>query len=427
MVTVVNLATNVKRTARADLDGSFYFTLLPVGRYSILVEAVGFKPFEERGLGLEVQANLKVDVKLEVGEIAEKVVVTGEIPLVDMGNTTLGKVVEERRIVDLPLNGRNFLQLGVLQSGVAPPVPGIDVVGSGLNKAPGGTAFLFSVNGMRIASNNHLLDGANNVEPMSGAAMIVPSPDALQEFRILTNMYTAEFGRAGGSIVTFLTKSGTNSFRGSVYEFLRNDVLDARNFFAPGVPELKQNQFGFTFGGPIVKDKTFFFTSYDGFRQRRGAPTSTAVPSLLLRQGDFSGEAVKPIDPLSRQPFPVNRIPDNRIDPVARNLLRLWPEPNLGSNIWTGAPTGSNDRNQFMVRLDHTFRQGRNSFAGRYLFDDGSLLSPNGATSPIGVIDVPGFAFAKPDSGWRSRPQRTETSLHHRGCALLASACSGPG
>jgi hypothetical protein len=394
-VTVINLETNLARTATTDAEGAYKFTLLPVGQYNLSVESRGFKSYRERAVTLQVQANLRVDFKMEVGAITDQVVVTGEVPLVDQASTTLGKVVEERRIVDLPLNGRNFLQLGVLQAGVAPSIPGIDVTGSGLNSTPGGSAFLFSVNGVRITSNNHLLDGVNNVEPMSGAAMIVPSPDALQEFRILTNMYSAEFGRAGGSIVTVLTKTGTNRFHGSVYEFLRNDALDARNFFAPRVPALKQNQFGATMGGPILKDRTFFFGSYEGFRQRKGNPTRTIVPSLQVRQGDFSQEAVKPRDPVTMQPFPGNIIPPERIDPVARRVLGLYPEPNLGTNIWTGAPSGANDRNQFMVRLDHRFLGDKSQLTGRYLFDDGSLLRPNGATtSPIGFVSVPGFAFA---------------------------------
>jgi hypothetical protein len=363
--------------------------------YDISVAAHGFKPYDQTALELQIEANLRVDFKLEVGQITERVVITAATPQVDTGSATLGKVVEEKRIVDLPLNGRNFLQLGLLQAGVTPPLSGIDVVGSGTNSTPGGTKFNFSVNGMRSVSNNHLLDGVNNVEPMSGAAMIVPSADAIQEFRILTNSYGADFGRAGGSIVTVITKRGENSYHGSVYEFLRNDYFDARNFFSPDVPALKQNQFGGTFGGRIIKDRTFFFGSYEGFRQKAGIATSTTVPSLLVRQGDFSQEVIKPIDPLTKQPFPANRIPQNRIDSVAAKLLALWPAPNQGSNIWTGAPTSSNDRNQFMIRLDHTSMGARNTLTGRYVIDQGSLSTPKGgSTSPIGAIDVPGFAFA---------------------------------
>ncbi len=393
-VSVTNLKTNQVRTTKTDAQGGYSFTLLPVGKYRISVEAQGFKSYRKE-VDLEVESNLRVDLKLEVGAIAEQVIVSGDAPQVDTVSTTLGKVVEERRIVDLPLNGRNFLQLGVLQAGVTPPPAGIVITGNGANEIPGGPNVNFSVNGMRVSSNNHLLDGVNNVEPLSGAAMIVPSPDVLQEFRILTNAYSAEYGRSGASVVTVVTKAGSNGLHGSVYEFLRNDIFDARNFFTPRVPALKQNQFGFALGGPIVKDRTFFFGGYEGFRQRRGFPASAGVPSLRVRQGDFSQEPVKPIDPLTGQRFPGDIIPMNRIDSVAGNVLRLWPEPNIGTNVWAGAPGGSNDRDQFTVRLDHSFLGGKNNLTGRYLFDQGTLVRPTGSnvggsTNPI--VQIPGLS-----------------------------------
>src|SRR6266550_139047 len=198
-VSVSNPDTNLKRTATTDDQGSYNLALLPVGKYNIAVAARGFKSFEQQRIDLQVEQSLRLDFRMEVGGFTETVVITGEASQVDTASSMLGKVVEQRRIVDLPLNGRNFLQLGVLQAGVTPPVPGFLAVGSGVNGTPGGTAFNFSVNGMRISSNNHLLDGISNVEPMSGSAMIVPSPDALLEFRILTSLYSAEFGRSGGS------------------------------------------------------------------------------------------------------------------------------------------------------------------------------------------------------------------------------------
>lgn len=397
-VTLTHSETNLARTATTDAEGSYNFRLLPAGSYTIAVVSQGFRPYQQQGIELQVQANLRLDLSMEVGTVSDHVTVTAVTPQVETASSTLGKVVEQSRIVDLPLNGRNFLQLGVLQAGVVAPVPGINVIGSGTNNTPGGTNVNFSVNGMRITSNNHLLDGVNNVEPISGAAMIVPSPDSLREFRILTNAYGAEFGRAGGSIVTVLTRSGSNRFHGSVFEFLRNDRFDARNFFAPQAPALKQNQFGGTFGGHFVKDKTFFFGSYEGFRQVKGNPTTTNVPSMLVRQGDFSQEAIKPRDPLKPGKcdatdqlacFPGNKLP---IDPVARNILKLYPEPNLDANQWTGAPVATNNRNQFMGRLDHIMLAGDNTLTARYFFDDGSLLIPNlhSAIASAFVL-VPGF------------------------------------
>lgn len=398
VITVKNLGTNLSRTASSDDEGSYAITLLPVGAYSVTAEASGFRLFLRERIELEVQARLRVDVKLEVGQVTEQVVVTAEVPQVDTASATLGKVVEERRIVELPLNGRNFLQLGVLQAGVVPPPPGINMLGSGTNSTPGGTAFNFSVNGQRITSNNHLLDGVNNVEPFSGAAMVVPSPDSLREFRILTNAYTAEFGRAGGSIVTVITKNGTNEYHGSAYEFLRNDRFDARNFFSPAVPALKQNQFGGTFGGRIIKDRTFFFGSYERFRQTRGVPASTTVPSLLVRQGDFSQEERKPIDPLTGQRFPNDVIPMGRIDAVARNVLKLYPEPNNGPSTWSGAPVAQNNRDQLVLRVDHTLVENKNTLTGRYVLDQGNLVSPGGSSVlNLGVVSVPGFALESPN------------------------------
>jgi hypothetical protein len=392
-VTASHIGTDTKRTAVTNDEGEFSFALLPVGKYDISVEAKGFKSVIQRGVELQVESNLRVDPKLELGAITEQVTITDQASQIDTASSTLGKVVEQRRIVDLPLNGRNFLELGLLQAGVAPPVSGIDAVGSGTNNTPGGTKFNFAVNGMRITSNNHLLDGVNNVEPVTGSAMIVPSPDVLQEFRILTNSYAAEYGRAGGSVVTVLTKSGSNSFHGSVFEFLRNDAFDARNTFAPDVPELNQHQYGFTLGGPIVKNKTFFFGGYEGFRQDKGIPVSAPVPTLRVRQGDFSQEVVKPIDPFTGQPFLNNIIPAGRINPISRNVLALWPEPNLGTNIWTAAPSGTNDRDQFVTRVDHQFSDA-NTLTGRYIFDKGVRLLPLGhfASNAAPNIQVPGFS-----------------------------------
>jgi hypothetical protein len=390
-VTVRSLATNQTRTTPVNEGGNYTLPLLPAGKYSVSVEAAGFSKITKE-LDLEVNSNQRVDFDLTIGEVTTQVVVTDAPSQVDTASVTLGKVVEERRIVELPLNGRNFLQLGTLQAGVAPPVPGIDVVASGTNETPGGTKFNFSVNGMRITSNNHLLDGVNNVDPITGSAMIVPSPDMLQEFRILTNMYTAEYGRAGGSIVTVLTKRGSNNLNGSAFEFLRNDKLDARNFFAPEVPPLKQNQFGFTLGGPIIKNRTFFFGGYEGFRQRKGIPVNAVVPSLRVRQGDFSQEAIKPRIPFSQNFFPGNQVP---VNPISRALLALYPEPNQGANIWSATPVGSNDRNQFMVRVDHSINE-NNTLVGRYLFDKGTRVVPVGhfASNAAPNIQVPGFTNA---------------------------------
>ena len=398
-VEALNSETNLTRTTVTDEQGGYRFTLLPVGTYSVSVTLQGFAPTRQDGVEVHATEATPANLVLEVGEITQEVIVSATLTAqVDITTASVGKVVEEQRIVDLPLNGRNFLQLGTLQSGVVAAPAGIQATGSGTDNTPGGTANQFSVNGMKITSNNHLLDGTNNVEAMSGSAMVVPSPDTIQEFRILTNNYSAEHGRAGGSVVTVVTKSGTNAVNGTLWEFLRNDALDARNFFVPEVPTLKQNQFGGTIGGPVVPDRTFFFGGYEGFRQRKGRPTNTLVPSVKLRNGDFSDlpEANRPSLPF--QPgtrWPGDMIPLEHHDPVARRVLELWPLPNSGPDNWVSTPVGSHDRDQAMIRIDHSSMDGANMLTGRYFLDQGTLIQPNGLFGQSqGFIDAPGFGFS---------------------------------
>ncbi len=392
-VRVTNMQTQAERTTTTDTSGNYRFTLLPVGRYRVTAEAPGFVRSQLPDVLVDVEQHVRVDVGMTIGNLKQEVVVSSEVPQVDTTTATLGKVVEERRIADLPLNGRNFLELGDLQAGVTPPTPGIDVIGSGTNKIPGGTDVLFSVNGIRYNANNFLLDGVNNVEPITGAAMIVPSPDSLQEFRILTNLYDAQYGRAGGSVVTILTKSGTNQFHGSAYDFLRNDFLDARNYFAPHVPKLRQNQFGATLGGPIIKNKTFFFASYEGFRQSHGIATTATVPTLAERAGNFNASAVKPFNPFTKAPFPNNTLPS--LNSIGQAILNLYPQPNLGSNQWSGAPVGSNNADQFLGKIDHSMLGGKNNLSGRYALSQANLTQPvNFFTVGSAFTQVPGFANA---------------------------------
>lgn len=255
----------------------------------------------------------------------------------------------------------------------------------------------FSVNGLRQQSNNFLLDGADNNDGFLGTAAGVPNPDALQEFRILTNGYSAEYRRGGGAQVNIVTRSGTNSFRGSAYHFLRNDVFDARNFFSTDVPKLRQNQFGATFGGPVIRNKTFFFGSFEGFRRRQGITNSSVVPSAAQRLGDFTGSA--PIkDPSDTLPcttadrrgcFADNKIPDARISPIAKNILALLPLPNRGSNQLSVTRNGTTDTHQFLVRVDHQLAR-NNNLSARYFYDYGNGTKPFSNPPPV---NVPGFEY----------------------------------
>lgn len=251
-ITVTNEATGFQRTALSDKSGNYSLPLLPVGTYDLAVEASGFQRYLQKGITLTLNEEVRLNAQLTVGTITETVEVISETSLINLEQGSVGQVIGRRKIEDLPLNGRNFLQLASLQAGVTPNITTITEFTAG---HPGQTNF--SVNGLRAQSNNFLLDGADNNDGFLGTAGGVPSPDALQEFRILTNAYSAEYGRGGGAIVNIVTRNGTNDFHGSIYDYVRNDFFDARNFFSADVPKLRQNQFGGTFGGPIRHNKTF--------------------------------------------------------------------------------------------------------------------------------------------------------------------------
>lgn len=384
-VAATNELTNFTRFTVTDDKGNYTLPLLPVGRYELSAEAVGFEKYLQKGITLTVNQAARVDIDLVVGSLSEVVQVISEAGLVNTQNGAVGQVIGKRKIDDLPLNGRNFLQLANLQAGITPE---ITLVTDFTPDHPG--RFTFNANGLRIQSNNFLLDGADDNDEFQGAAAGVPSPDALQEFRILTNGYSAEYGRGGGAQVNVVTRSGTNDFHGNLYDFLRNDFFDARNFFSATVPPLKQNQFGGTFGGPLRRDRTFFFGSYEGFRRREGDPASAVVPSLLERNGDFSQSARKPIDPVTRKPFPNNVIPPERISLLSRNVIGLYPAPNRGTNQLNVTGNGSLDSDQFLARVDHNLSK-KNTLTGRYFFESGTSLRPFTFPPPV---NVPGFPFS---------------------------------
>src|SRR5581483_6786420 len=304
-------------------SGDYVCAALPIGEYRVEVSAQGFKRFVRQGITLEVNQNARVDVHLEIGQVSEAVVVRGGAPLVDTHEVQLGDVVEEKRIEDLPLNGRNACSLVNLLPGVTssslPSQPDL-VEGS-----------LFTVNGARSHQTDFLLDGGMNIAPYRNGGLMSPNPDSVEEFRVITSNYNAEYGRAAGGVVTVATKSGTNQYHGSLYDFLRNDDLDARSFFQPSVSPLKRNQFGGSVGGPVIHDRLFFFFSYQGDRVTQGVFVNGArTPTAAQRQVNFSDlpPARYPKDPLTGQPFAGGIIPQNRIDPVALNILKFVVLPN---------------------------------------------------------------------------------------------------
>jgi outer membrane receptor protein involved in Fe transport len=320
-----------------------------------------------------------VDLSLKVGQVAETVVVQADAPLVETTNATLGIVIDEQKVVDLPLNGRNFTQLGTLIPGVVAPPPGLG--GQAGDATPGGFGAVtagFNVNGMRNQSNNFLIDGTTNNDTFNTGFVLRPPPDAIQEFKILTHSYNAEYGRNAGSVVTLVTKSGSNEWHGSVWEFNRDEALQARNYFAPAnqpKPELKQNQFGAALGAPIVKDRFFGFGYYEGFRNQRGITQTLIVPTAAQRRGDFSGGAAVR-DPLTGQPFPGNVIPASRLDPIALRLLEDFvPGANVGANRYTVSPTQEDNRDQAGLRLDLR-PSDQHSLLARYLWSRSEAATP---------------------------------------------------
>jgi Carboxypeptidase regulatory-like domain len=274
-------------------DGEYVASPLRVGRYTVTAEAGGFKKAVSTPVDLDVQQRIAINITLQVGQISESVEVTSAAPLLETETSELGQVVDSHRAANLPLNGRNFAQLALLSTGTAPSEPG----------ARDEKSFGFSANGARSLQNNFLLDGVDNNSNLPDLLnetnfVIQPPIDALQEFKVQTNAYSAEFGRGNGAIINAVIKSGTNTLHGSLWEFLRNDKLDARNHFddpAKPTPPYKQNQFGGTVGGPVYiphvydgRNRTFFFADYEGLRIRQAQTQSAFIPSLARRQGDFS-------------------------------------------------------------------------------------------------------------------------------------------
>jgi hypothetical protein len=372
-ITVKSMDTGFVRSVESNALGEYLVPLLQPGTYDFQVSASGFQTYVRSSVVLLVNQSQRVDVELKVGSIDQKVVVSGTETVVDTSTATLSNVISSQEVTNLPLNGRNFLQLTVLVPG---SVPGIQMTQNFTPTSAGTNSLnLPQVNGLRNQSNNILLDGTDDNEIFLGEAAAIPSPDAIEEFSIQTNLYGAEFGRGAGSIVNVVTKSGTESFHGNLYEYLRNDALDARNFFSIGRPPLKRNQFGGSLGGPIIKGRTHFFVNYEGTRLSEGITDTATVPTLLEKEGNFSQDAVKPINPSTGQPYPGNQIPESSWDPVAKNLLQFYPNPNVGANLYTSSPVSPLNEDNVLGRFDQNLGSKDNFFA-TYFYQDGSSTNP---------------------------------------------------
>ena len=394
-ITVTNEGTNITATASTNEAGRYFIPSLRPGVYTLSAALAGFKKFVDSAVTLQVNQTARLDITLAVGDTSEQVTIAAEAPLLETETSSRGAVIDSRKISELPLNGRDYNQLATLSPGVLLPTPRLQSIGF---------KGVFNVNGNRAFQNAFLLDGVDNTSYSNSyrggnMQVVQPSIDALQEFKIQTNAYGAEFGRSAGALVNAVIKSGTNDLHGSAYEFHRNRALDATNFFSNKTgadkPFRLRNQFGGTLGGPIVKNKTFIFGDYEGLRDRTGTVFLTSVPQTAWKAGRFTVPILNPYNPNDNtgQDFRQNATPDcndgkgncwiipaNLIDPVGQKVVNVNPAPNTGApgqvdNNFVNVPILRNQTDQFDVRVDQNVSARFNLF-GRYSFSDTNAFKP---------------------------------------------------
>lgn len=390
-ITITNQETNDVRTDASESSGNFTFAVLPIGNYTIKVEAPGFQTYQQKDIVLQVDQNITVNAALKVGATNEVVEVNSGQQSIDLVDATVSNVVDRQRIEDLPLNGRDPLQLQYI-------MPGVSYDNNNVSHGQGQHEGVV-VNGNRPGSNYFLFDGVDMTDSYLSTAPVFPAPDALQEFDIQTSNFTSQYGRSSGGYVNVASRGGSNSFHGGLFEFFRNTVLDAHNYFDPqgsAVPSFKLNQFGGFFGGPIQKDKTFFFGYYQGTRQRHDETNSVGTVLTQAERPDLNGGSSyfpSAIDPLTGKAFPGGIIPASRIDPTALAFItKLMPLPNNSTGGYTfNAPLAANldnlNEDQYLGRIDHNF--GKNDlFFGRYFYNQD-------LSNGIGSDNIPGLPHQK--------------------------------
>ena len=422
-VTATNAETGVARQTTSDSTGGYLLTTLPPGRYNLAVEASGFRKVVQNDVALEVNQHAKLDFALQVGQLNETVEVTAAAPLLESQSSSLGTVVESRFVNEMPLNGRNFVQLATLTpgvSGVGTNTTGTIMSGSRPDdRRPGSEIFS---NGNREGANNFLYDGIDNNERLTISIVLRPAVEAVREFKVQTNLFSADQGRNSGAQVDVVTKSGTNEFHGSAFEFLRNSGMDARDFFNPHgtpFPPFRFNQFGGSVGGPVLlpkyngKNRTFFFVDYEGYRRSQLSTTTRTIPTPAMRQGDFTQAGLFPIyDPLTRRdvagsanpvrdPFPGNQIPSARFDPVMTRLINAYPAP-INANIinnYLALVSQTQRWDQGDVRVDHQITQNDSFFARWAIQNTITTVPPTfpavqlpGVKKPVGLGNEDSFA-----------------------------------
>jgi hypothetical protein len=399
-ITATDMRTGISIETKSGTGGIFVFTNLRPSVYTVAAEAEGFQKLVRTGVTLVTGERTRVDLNLIVGSVKESVTVSGDAALLQTESGSITQSIDNQKVVELPLNGRTFVQLATLSPGVTLP-PGTQ---------------LPRINGGRPRTNEYLFDGISALQPEPGQVVFFPIIDSIQEFNVQTNGVSAEFGRFNGGVVNLSTRSGTNGFHGSVYEFFRNESLNARNYFAPvsqRKPEFRRNQYGAALGGPIVRNHTFFFVDYQGTKQAIGTVRTSTVPTVLERQGNFTElyGSTNPVlyDPattvqsgstFTRSPFtPTNIIPVDRIDPATIVVLNRYPLPTKSATANNFILVGNDEdhQNQFDTRVDHKFSDRDQTF-GRYSYfhdvDQPVPFLPEGSgnitTGVIGLTDTLG-------------------------------------
>ncbi len=371
-ITLVNEGTGATRTATAGDDGGYVFALVAPGFYTLRATVAGFKTYELSGLEVQVAQPVTHDIQLEVGDTATKLEVVAATPVLDQRTAEVGQVMTQKEILEIPLNGRNFLDLAKL-------VPGVTEL-AGTSQSNG-----LAINGQRANQISFYFDGVDTRMEGNGRPAFSPSIEAIQEFKIQQNDFAAEFGR-NPSAINLTLRPGTNAFHGSLFEFMRNDKLDARSFFAPRIDPLRRHQFGGVVSGPILRNRTFFMANYEGLRTRRASTLYQSLPTAEQREGNFA--AGPPIfDPATldtatnrRDPFPGNIIPKARFGQIGNSALNYYPIPNApGSGAYNNVTSASsvNDQNQFHTRIDHQIGD-RDLLFGRYSYSKTTAQSPSG-------------------------------------------------
>lgn len=400
-VTVAEQQTGVSSTTTTNAQGYYAVPLLKPGMYSIQVSAPGFVTLTRKGIVLQVQQTVRQDFQLQIGSVQQEVTVTAAPPLLNTETSELGQVIPQHTLDELPLNivsNRNFSQLALLVPGTNPgPVGGIRVQGNGNETQRAGAEVV--ANGARGSFALFLIDGIDDRDQSVGTVKVIPNVESIQEFQVQTSNYEADFA-AGGAVINVLTRSGSNGIHGSVFEYFRNSALDARQFFDAKKPQFQLNQFGFSIGGPLRKNKTFIFGDYQGLRIHSAASSILTVPTVLMRTGNFS-ELLALTNPIvihdaTGAVFAGNIIPPGQIDPVASNLLAVFPLPNIpGAGVTNNLrinPLRVQEEDQFDVRLDHVFSE-RDTIFGRYTYGRADITYPATPVFLNGVINP--FAFAQ--------------------------------